>query len=605
MTAHLSRLLSPRTFLMQQEASRCNLIRKLMFTIVTSLAVLMFATSAAAQFANGTGIAIIPGSALGWALALQSDGKIVAAGPCGTTYCVARLNADGTADTSFGNVSTPGRVVIPDLIYMFGRGKAKLLVRADGKIVFAASCRAGPSLSERTRFCVARLNANGTLDETFTGPSLAVPGNGRFVLPVSVDSDDIVMGMAVESINQQKLILVGECNRYHCVARLNDDGAFDATFTGPGSSVSVPGIDPPAPSAGRDVFKHLFNDFGRANSVTTYPNGKILIVGVCEYFATRICLTKLNADGSLDTDFNGDNTPPGQNPGRIVVTSTTPGNAVINESGLDVALQSNGDFLVLCEHGLSAAHCIYRFNNGGTLDTNFSSGLAFPSVPGRTVFSTIGRPVAIALTPPGSGLNNRVLSLGNCNQPSNTVTMCVGALNNQSGGAFDGTVDSAGLTGPNGDGAGSFAYPAWPSGGVISGVGPNAIVAKSDGSFFIVSTCSGQMCVYKFRPDGALDTSRCNKDVDSDGFVSAPADGMRLIRALLAVPGAPVLPAGLGYDIDGDGELNAARDGLLFARRMLGFSGSALTSGITAAPNARRSSGVDIESYLRTRCGLS
>lgn len=568
------------------------------------IALTLIAAPAVAQFANGTGIAVIPGSALGWAIALQSDGKLVTAGPCGSTYCVARLNADGSADTTFGNAATPGRIAIPDLIYMFGRGKAKLFVRTDGKIVFAGTCRAGPSLTERTRFCVARLNANGTLDESFVGPAGALPGSGRFVLPISIDSDDILMGMTVEAINNEKVVLVGECNRYHCVARLDDTGGFDTSFTGPGSSVSVPGVDPPAPSPGRDVFKHLFNDYGRANAVTTYPNGKILIVGVCEYFATRICLTKLNADGTLDTDFNGANTAPGQNPGRIVITSTTPTNFVINEAGIDVALQPDGDFLVLCEHGVTGAHCVYRFNNGGTLETNFSSGLPFPSIPGRTVFGTIGRPISIALTPSGSSYNNRVMSVGNCNQPSNTVTFCVGGLVNQSGGLYDGTVDATGLVGPNGDGAGSFAYPAWSSGGVTSGVGPSGIVAASDGSFIVVSTCSGQMCVYKFRADGALDTSPCNKDVDGDGFVSAPADGMKLIRAMLGVPGAPTLPPGLGYDIDGDGSLSAARDGLLFARRMLGFSGSALIGGISWTATVRRESAADIESYLRTRCSL-
>lgn len=571
---------------------------------VLTCASLALCGNAFAQFANGTGIAIVPGSGLGWALAAQADGKLIAAGPCGTTYCVARLNANGLIDTTFGSVATPGQIAIPDLIYQFGRGKAKVLVRTDGKIVFGASCRAGASLSNPTRFCVARLNANGALDETFVGPVGATPGAGRFVLPISISSDDVLLGMTIEAINNQKLVVVGECNRYHCVARLNDDGSFDATFTGPGSSVSVPGIDPPAPSAGRDVFRHLFNDFGRANAVTTYPDGKILIVGVCEYFATRICLTKLNADGTLDTDFNGDNTSPGQNPGRIVITSTAPNNSVINEAGIDVVLQPDGDFLVLCDHGLTAAHCVYRFNNGGTLETNFSSGLAFPSIPGRTVFSNIGRPTAIALTPSGSSFNNRVLSVGSCNQPSNTVTICVGALTNQSGGPFDGTVDTVGLIGPNGDGAGSFAYPAWPIGGVTSGVGPSGIVAASDGSFFVVSTCSGQMCVYKFRADGALDTSPCNKDVDSDGFVSAASDGMKLVRAMLGVGDAPPLPPGLGYDIDGDGALNASRDGLLFSRRMLGFNGSALVSGISFTSSALRTDPSDIENYMRVRCNV-
>jgi uncharacterized delta-60 repeat protein len=296
-----------------------------------AVASLLFTGQALAAFNNGTGIAVIPGSGLGWGIALQPDGKVLAAGPCGTTHCVARLNANGTLDTTFGGT---GRVAIAGLFYESGRGTVKLLVRTDGKIVFGGTCTATGSVLDPARFCVARLNSDGTLDTTFVGPPGAAPGAGRFVVPITVSSNDVLMGMTIEAINSQKLVLVGECGlSYHCVARLNDDGTFDQGFTGPGASVSAPG-DPSGP--GRDVFLHLMGaGKGSARAVTTQANGKIIIVGHCvgNFLETYVCMTKLNEVGLLDRDFNGEGTPPGTNPGRIAVTRDT-----ADEIGIDVAL---------------------------------------------------------------------------------------------------------------------------------------------------------------------------------------------------------------------------------------------------------------------------
>jgi hypothetical protein len=245
---------------------------------------------------------------------------------------------------------------------------------------------------------------------------------------------------------------------------------------------------------------------------------------------------------------------------------------------------------------------VYRFNSGGTLETNFSSGRGFPSKTGRTVFSTVQRPVAMALTPSGSSVNNRVLALGKYNK-NVVVGFHIGALINESGGQSDGMIDN-GFIGPNGSGEGEFSYDACFGDGNTSFIGPTGIVAQSDGSFFVVSTCGGQMCVYKFRSDGALDTSPCRADVDGDTRISAASDGLGLIRSMLALPGAPTVASGAGYDIDGDRALNASRDGLLFARRMLGFKGTALVSGITFATSALRTDPSDIESYMRVRCNV-
>src|SRR5262249_28255379 len=96
-------------------------------------------------------------------VALQADGKIVAAGWAsvagGADFALARYNADGTLDDSFG---THGKVTT-DFASSFDVGEA-LIVRPDGKIVVVGST--SPTLGV-IDFAVARYNADGTLDSGF------------------------------------------------------------------------------------------------------------------------------------------------------------------------------------------------------------------------------------------------------------------------------------------------------------------------------------------------------------------------------------------------------------------------------------------------------
>ena len=95
------------------------------------------------------------------ALALQSDGKIVAAGMTVINFmpnfAVARYNGNGTLDSTFG---IGGRVITG-----FG-GSAQVFaadVQADGKIVVAGYA----NINGNFNFALARYNSNGTLDATF------------------------------------------------------------------------------------------------------------------------------------------------------------------------------------------------------------------------------------------------------------------------------------------------------------------------------------------------------------------------------------------------------------------------------------------------------
>jgi uncharacterized delta-60 repeat protein len=590
----------------------------------TAVIALVWAGNALATFANGTGIARVPNaissSNEGFGIALQSDGKIVLAGRCfenGSKPCVARLNADGTMDSLFNpSGAVPGKHIIDGLtLSSNGLPSVKVLIADDGKIVLATTCRATIPIGERSVFCVARLNPSGELDNTFDGPDTANPGNGRFVAPFITSNNSFLNDAALhrnDGILDGRIVLVGQCGIHPCVARLKpSDGSFDA------DSASNPLVGPPSADrgvgdpgvSGRFVYKHpspssSSSGAGAAVAVETTSNGKTVIAGSCGTLYNTLCLAMLNRDGTWDDDFRGESLPIGQG-GRIIITATNQSGDPIKQKAVDIKMQADGRFLLQCKYipGSSASQCMYRLNLGGTIDTNFSSGLPFPSVPGRVVYNPVGDALAFAITPPGGSYANRIVTLGDCDGVGgfSGAPMCITAILNGAS-ATDGVIDTS-LIGPNGDQAGTFNFSTrFVS--QVAGNDPKEIVANAAGEFFVVGECDNQMCVYKFRPDGALDTSACIADVNGDLAVSAAYDGLEIVRSMLGVPTSVAIPAGMGYDIDGDGVLNASRDGLLLLRRMLGFSDAALLNDITFARFARRSTWPDIESYLRKRCRI-
>ena len=115
---------------------------------------------------NGTVITDLGGQDVINGVALQNDGKIVAAGRTGFSadgWAVARYNADGSLDSTFGL----NGVVITDLLP--GSDVAyDVAVQGDGKIVVVGQASPSATIST-TRFAVVRYNADGSLDTTFGG----------------------------------------------------------------------------------------------------------------------------------------------------------------------------------------------------------------------------------------------------------------------------------------------------------------------------------------------------------------------------------------------------------------------------------------------------
>src|SRR5207342_2383587 len=110
-----------------------------------------------------------PSTAL--AVALQPDGRVVAAGgvdagPTGVNIALARYNANGSLDPTFGD----GGRVVTDLQSHFQVASA-IVIQPDGKLVVSGSTR--QQRGSFADFLVARYTASGALDPSF--------GNGGIV----------------------------------------------------------------------------------------------------------------------------------------------------------------------------------------------------------------------------------------------------------------------------------------------------------------------------------------------------------------------------------------------------------------------------------------
>jgi uncharacterized delta-60 repeat protein len=118
-------------------------------------------------------------------IALQADGKVVATGPPGGHFMLARYLSDGTPDSTFG---ISGRVTSD-----FSGPTFALALRTDGKIQVLGSAFATGATT--APFALARYNPDGTLDSSFgsfgqlttdfggfsLGTTLALQSDGKFV----------------------------------------------------------------------------------------------------------------------------------------------------------------------------------------------------------------------------------------------------------------------------------------------------------------------------------------------------------------------------------------------------------------------------------------
>src|SRR6266481_7124736 len=190
---------------------------------------------------NGTGKVTTDfggdGNAEGRSVAVQTDGKIVVVGyaSAGSTekFALARYNADGTLDTSFGGT---GRVITA--VGISGSNATGVALQKDGKIVVAGY--AVKNSGTGYDFACVRYNSDGKVDQSF--------GDGGKIMTSVGQGDGKANSLAVQD---GKIIVAGSVyfgdDSKFAVVRYDASGKLDTSFNAAGSVLTAVGSKPPEP----------------------------------------------------------------------------------------------------------------------------------------------------------------------------------------------------------------------------------------------------------------------------------------------------------------------------------------------------------------------
>ena len=456
------------------------------------------------------------------ALVLQSDGRIVIGGdftslqPNGaatttTRNRVARLNANGTLDLTFNPNISGG--TLPQV--------NALAVQPNGKLVVGGRfTTVQPGTTPAARNHVARFNADGSLDAAYNpNPNSIVlalvsqleASNFSGTPRAAVGDGKIVIAGGFTSLQPSATGVVTTRNR---IARLNANGTVDSEFD-PNANNAVAAL-----AVQRDGKIILGGSFS-----TLQPPGN-------ENSATRNRLARLNANGTLDSEFypnfggnvvaialapDGDVMVGGQFTsvwGRGTITTQRPYIARLNPDGsLDTGFSASanstvaafafqpdgkvilgGYFTSIQSRGLATGalrNRLARVGADGTLDTTFQ-------------VDAEGRPLVSLVQPDG-----KVIIGGSFTTVGGLTRSYLARLNT------DGSVDA------------SYA-PAAPNGRVLS------IARQADGKLIIAGTftligTTARSYLARLNTDGSLDTTYNTNPSGQVGALALQSDGKVLI----------------------------------------------------------------------------
>lgn len=347
-------------------------------------------------------------------LALQADGKIVAAGyaPLNDTstvllFSVWRFTSAGALDTSFGTGST-GRLLANFVSGRDAYAEAVALL-PDGKILAAGTTFTAPSAAS-AEFAVIRCTSAGALDGTFASGGkarIAFPDYATRCQSMVLDSEGgILLGGDAEDVS---LVL-----RF-ALARLSSEGVLDTAFGSGGRVVwSFPGA---------------WYHYGR--SLALDDSGGLLLAGRVIGEQTLPSLARFTAQGAVDTSFGT---------GGLALFSSLPG-GVANA----MALQPDGKILLAGNDG--AAFFLARAQTAQSNTPPVAQNDTLAVLPGATVL--------LDVLANDSDADDDPLSITGFTQPvaGGVVSLMEGALVFTADAAFTGAVFSYTIS----DGAGGTA----------------------------------------------------------------------------------------------------------------------------------------------------
>jgi uncharacterized delta-60 repeat protein len=284
------------------------------------------------------------------AVALDPQGRIVLAGTARVDsnnydFAVARLNSDGSLDQTFGDNGK--RTVAFDL---GGSNKDEvnaMAIDAQGRIVLAGFARGGDDTTDD--FAVARLNSDGSLDQTFGD-------NGKRTVAFDLGgfNQDEIKAMAIDALG--RIVLAGSADvtildSDFALARLNSDGSLDTGFGDNGKrTVDIGGGTADAASA-----------------VAINAQGQIVVAGRGQFDNSGtldFAVVRLNSDGNLDPSFSGDGKK------TVAFDRGGPNVDVANAVAIDAqGLVVLGGYTTV--EVINNDFAVARLNPDGSLDTDF------------------------------------------------------------------------------------------------------------------------------------------------------------------------------------------------------------------------------------------
>lgn len=241
--------------------------------------------------------------------------------------CTTLLAQPGILDPAFGT----GGITITDIS---GTSDiiSDLLIRPDGKIVTVCS----HSVPMGWSVMLARYTTAGVLDSTFGTNGVVISDFGGTLEFAYTGALTVSGGIVVCGSSDDKMMM----------ARYLENGTLDSSFDGDGVLIDATWESDPG------------------FAMTQQPDGKVLVYGQRnEGNGKNISMRRLNADGTLDTSWDGDG----------YTMTNVPG---ANDLASSASIQPDGKVLVCGSMGPINSFegmVVIRYNADGSLDTGFNS----------------------------------------------------------------------------------------------------------------------------------------------------------------------------------------------------------------------------------------